>query len=58
MAGDYVADCPISVPLLIPGAKADVDLGGLKFSYEYGLFYTPTASTLPIHPPSGVQDPS
>jgi len=53
---DYVADCPISVPLYVPNASADVDLGGLKFSYQLGLFYTPTAPTVPIQPPPSFED--
>lgn len=51
---DYVTDGPISAPLYIPGCKADVDLGGLKFSYQHGIFYTPSTgnmTTLPIKLP-------
>ena len=48
---DYVANGPISVPLYIPGLQPDVDLGGLKFSYRIGMFYTPETQVIPIRLP-------
>lgn len=49
---NYYANGPISVPLN-SGLKADVDLGGLMFSYDHGVFYSPVIEELPITlPPS------
>lgn len=48
---DYITDGPISVPLHIVGASPDVDLNGMKFSYDIGLFFTPVAAALPIKLP-------
>lgn len=50
---DYVTNGPISGPIYLPRIKADIDLGGLKFSYQIGLLYTPTATdaVLPIRLP-------
>lgn len=48
---DYVANGPISVPLYLPGVRPDVDLGGLKFSYEVGMFYTPESEVIAIRLP-------
>lgn len=48
---DYIADGPVSVPLVVPGIEADVNLGGLKFSYDLGMFYTPETEMLPIRLP-------
>jgi hypothetical protein len=45
---DYVANGPISVPLYLTGVRADVDLGGLKFSYQVGMFYTPEVDVIPV----------
>lgn len=49
---DWVCDGPISVPLRVAGVEPDVDLGGLKFSYEYGMFYTPETEIKPLKLPS------
>lgn len=35
----YVANCPISMPINIPGVRPEIDMGGLMFSYEWGLVY-------------------
>lgn len=48
---DYVTNAQISVPLHVPGLRADVDLGGLKFSYQHGIFYEVGATQLPITMP-------
>jgi len=49
----WVADCTVSQPLYLPGVKPEVDMGGLKFSSQIGIFYTPTSGVLPIKlPPS------
>lgn len=54
---DYITNTNISVPLADARLKADVDLGGLKFSYDYGVFYevsdTPLPITLPPPWPTG-----
>lgn len=50
MAG-YVANTQISQPLKT-SLKADADLGGMKFSYQHGLFYEvtepPTIIRMPL----------
>lgn len=48
---EWVADCPISMPLYLPGVRAEVDMGGLKFSSDVGIFYTPSSQLLPIKLP-------
>lgn len=45
---DYVTNAQISVPLHDSRLQADVDLGGLKFSYQFGMFYDVSANFLPI----------
>lgn len=51
---DWVSDGPISVPLHVEGLKPDVNLGGLKFSYEQGFFYVPETEYKPFRlPPEG-----
>jgi hypothetical protein len=45
---DYVANTQISVPIADTRLKADVDLNGLKFSYQYGIFYEVSSTFLPI----------
>lgn len=50
---DFIANTQISVPLQVQGVKPDVDLNGLKFSYEIGVFYdpAPTLITMTLPPP-------
>lgn len=47
---DFVTNAQISVPLKT-NLTADVDLGGLKFSYNGGIFYEPTDVFMPIKLP-------
>jgi hypothetical protein len=51
MAADFVTNAQISVPLKT-NLTADVDLGGLKFSYNGGIFYEPTDVFMPIKLPA------
>jgi hypothetical protein len=53
---DYVTNTEISRPLQDPRLQADVDLNGLKFSYQFGIFYevTGTPLTLTMPPPWSV----
>jgi len=51
MSADYVSNGPISVPLHIATAKADVDLNGPLFSYDIGLFYAATTTVQPFKLP-------
>jgi hypothetical protein len=44
---DYITNTQISVPLNT-GLKADVNLNGLMFSYEHGMFYQVTTQQIPI----------
>jgi len=52
---NYAANGPITVPLNVPALKPDVDLGGLKFSYEHGIFYSASVEPLPITLPPAWQ---
>ncbi len=52
MADNFVCNGPISVPLYLKDVKPDVDLGGLKFSYTHGMFYTPAALVESMKPPT------
>lgn len=36
---DYVANCPISMPVNIPGVRPEIDMNGLMFSYQWGPMY-------------------
>jgi hypothetical protein len=47
----YVTNGEISGPAFLAGLNLDVDLGGLKFSYQWGPFYVPVAQELPIKLP-------
>lgn len=38
---DYASNTPISWPIKINDVVPDVDLGGVQFSYQYGLIYNP-----------------
>lgn len=51
---DYISNTPISVPLYVNTARPDVDLNGFKFSYDIGMFFTPTTIVMPftLPPPS------
>jgi hypothetical protein len=39
MAADYIANCPISMPIDMSELKPEVDLNGFMFSYEWGPVY-------------------
>jgi hypothetical protein len=52
MMANYVSNTQISGPNMVPDLNPDVDLGGLKFSYKYGIFYSPVIQDLPITPAS------
>ena len=55
---DYVANGPISGPVNLPDISPDVDFNGVKFSYQIGLFFTPTVEPLPIKlPPMFGEEP-
>lgn len=47
----YFTNTKVSGPIDIPGLKSDVDLNGLQFSYEYGVFFAPVGKQLPITMP-------
>jgi hypothetical protein len=51
MADDYASDCPISVPLYISTVDPDVNLNGMSFSYNIGLFYVPNTVIQPFKLP-------
>lgn len=44
---NYFTNTTITQPI-DTGLQADQDLGGLKFSYEHGIFYSPTTREVPI----------
>lgn len=35
----YASNCPVSRPVPLPHFPQDVDLNGIGFSYDLGLFY-------------------
>jgi hypothetical protein len=47
---NYIATCPISVPLST-NLTADVDLNGMKFSYDHGIFYSPVSQHVTLQLP-------
>lgn len=53
---EWVADCPVSTPLYLPGVKPEADMGGVKFSSQVGLFYTPGSQMLPIKLPPPIAE--
>lgn len=54
---DYYTNTNISVPLYDSRLQVDVNLGGLKFSYDYGMFYEVTAAQSPVTLPSPFPTP-
>lgn len=42
---NYVATGPVSVPLSV-NLKPDIDLNGMKFSYQHGIFFSPVSQAL------------
>lgn len=51
----YAANCPISMPIYIPGVIPDADFGGLMFSYQWGPMYWPTGpAQVALRPPEDV----
>ena len=48
---DYIANCPISTPINIPGLKPDVDFNGMMFSYEMGPMYMTSVDEVSLRPP-------
>ncbi len=47
---DYASNCPISRPINT-GWKADWDMNGFKWSYDYGIFYAPEDDLVPLRKP-------
>jgi hypothetical protein len=45
---DYYANTQITVPLHDSRLTPDVDLNGLQFNYNYGIFFQPTDTFIPI----------
>lgn len=48
---NYVANCPVSMPINTPGVRPEVDMNGLMFSYECGLMYVTEIDEAPIREP-------
>lgn len=48
---DYVTNTPISGPVTVPNVQPDVNLNGVSFNYDIGMFYpddpVPVQFTLP-----------
>lgn len=44
---DWISNGPISQPINLPDVQVDVDLNGMKFNYNIGVFFTPS-DELPI----------
>lgn len=47
---NFVATGPISTPLSV-NLSPDVDLNGMKFSYEHGIFYSPVSQYVTLQLP-------
>lgn len=51
MSRDFITNTPISGPISIPNISADVNLNGVSFNYDIGMFYAdnpvPVQFTLP-----------
>jgi len=41
---NYVANCPISMQINTFGVRPEINMGGLMFSYDWGLMYDTTAA--------------
>lgn len=50
---DYVANCPVSRPRR-PGWRITQDLGGMAWSYDWGMFYDAPSDDDPalLRPPT------
>lgn len=48
---DYVANCPISMPINNAGVRPEVDFNGLMFSYEWGPVYASTIEEISLREP-------
>jgi len=48
---NYIANCPISTPINIPGMRPDVDMGGIMFSYDMGLMYVTATDEAQLREP-------
>ncbi len=42
MPADWISNGPISTPIHIPDMEPDIDLNGMKFNYDIGVFFTPS----------------
>lgn len=51
---NYIANCPISMPINTPGIRADGNFNGLMFSYEIGPFYMTEIDEAAISKPQGI----
>jgi hypothetical protein len=49
---DFASNCPISWPIRIPGINPEVDLGGVMFSYQWGLVYSPSSDPVQLRTPT------
>jgi len=55
---DWVSNAPISTPIHLPDVQSDVDLNGLQFNYDIGMFYIPgDEPVLPFKLPSIFEEP-
>jgi len=39
----YISNCPISMPINIPGVRPEVDLNAFHWSYDWGPVYVTMA---------------
>jgi len=50
---NYVANCPISMPINTPGIRPDGNFNGLMFSHELGLIYVTAIDEASLQKPEG-----
>lgn len=48
---NYYTNGQITTPLNVASLNPDVDLNGLKFSYEHGVFFSPVIKKFPLTMP-------
>lgn len=47
---EFASNCPISRPINV-GWKSDWDLGGLQWSHDWGMFFSPSDELVPLRKP-------
>lgn len=48
---DFASNSPVSWPIKIANLIPEIDLGGVMFSYQWGLVYNPSDEPSQLRPP-------